>query len=184
MPANLVDDKSTLVQVMAWCHQETSYYMNWCWPRFLISQSLTREHWVKRKMATEYMKCIALLWHIGDTANKEMQSGSFEVFVLITCLFTTGCFVNREWNYLWDRSVKECIWLAVPIQNTFSLLLIVKNDYLPHHPLKRWMVKWEICIIVNAKIVVIWCFSAILLVVSLWKIMVSIQQQLHLIFEQ
>ena len=29
------DDKSTLVQVMAWCHQATSHYLNQCWPRSL-----------------------------------------------------------------------------------------------------------------------------------------------------
>ena len=27
------DDKSTLVQVMAWCHQAPSHYLNQCWPR-------------------------------------------------------------------------------------------------------------------------------------------------------
>ena len=28
-------DKSTLVQVMAWCRQATSYYLSQCWPRSL-----------------------------------------------------------------------------------------------------------------------------------------------------
>ena len=30
---DLTDDKSTLVQVMAWCHHATSHYLNQCWPR-------------------------------------------------------------------------------------------------------------------------------------------------------
>ena len=30
-------DKSTLVQVMAWCHQATSHYRRQCWPRSLVS---------------------------------------------------------------------------------------------------------------------------------------------------
>ena len=30
---DLADDKSTLVQVMAWCCQATSHYLNQCWPR-------------------------------------------------------------------------------------------------------------------------------------------------------
>ena len=29
----LIDDESTLVQVMAWCRQATSHYLNQCWPR-------------------------------------------------------------------------------------------------------------------------------------------------------
>ena len=32
MPWHLTDDKSTLVQVMAWCRQATSHYLSQCWP--------------------------------------------------------------------------------------------------------------------------------------------------------
>ena len=35
MPLDLTDDKSTLVQVMAWCRQATSHYLSQCWPRSL-----------------------------------------------------------------------------------------------------------------------------------------------------
>ena len=37
MPQDLTDDKSTLVQVMAWCRQATSHYLNQCWPRSMAS---------------------------------------------------------------------------------------------------------------------------------------------------
>ena len=33
MPLDLIDDKSKLVQVMAWCRQATSHYQSQCWPR-------------------------------------------------------------------------------------------------------------------------------------------------------
>ena len=33
MPQNLSDEKSILVQVMAWCCQELSHYLSQCWPR-------------------------------------------------------------------------------------------------------------------------------------------------------
>ena len=33
MPQDLTDDKSTLIQVMAWCRQATSHYLKQCWPR-------------------------------------------------------------------------------------------------------------------------------------------------------
>ena len=39
LPLNLNNDKSTLVQVMAWCRQATSHYLNQCWPRSLPSIS-------------------------------------------------------------------------------------------------------------------------------------------------
>ena len=46
MLQNLSDDKSTLVQVMAWCHQATSHYLNQCWPRSPTPYGITRPQWV------------------------------------------------------------------------------------------------------------------------------------------
>ena len=34
-PQNDFDDKSTLVQVMAWCRQATSHYLSQWWPRYI-----------------------------------------------------------------------------------------------------------------------------------------------------
>ena len=42
MPLDLTDDKSTLIQVMAWCRQATSHYLNQCWPRSLSQNGVTR----------------------------------------------------------------------------------------------------------------------------------------------
>ena len=36
MPPDLTDNKSTLVQVMALCHQATSHYLSQCWTRFML----------------------------------------------------------------------------------------------------------------------------------------------------
>ena len=46
MPLYLTDDKSTLVQVMAWCRQATSHYLSQCWPRFMSPCCVTRPQWV------------------------------------------------------------------------------------------------------------------------------------------
>ena len=46
MPQDLTDDQSTLVQVMAWCHQATSHYLSQCWPRSLSPYGVTRPQWV------------------------------------------------------------------------------------------------------------------------------------------
>ena len=48
MPQNLTDDKSILVQVMAWCHQATSRYLNQCWPRYMSPYGVTRPYWVNK----------------------------------------------------------------------------------------------------------------------------------------
>ena len=46
MSLNLTDDKSVLVQVMAWCHHATSQYLNQCWPRSMLTYGFTRLQWV------------------------------------------------------------------------------------------------------------------------------------------
>ena len=45
---DLSDDKSTLVQVLAWCRQATSHYLNQCWPRSLPPYGVTRPQWVNK----------------------------------------------------------------------------------------------------------------------------------------
>ena len=46
MLLDLSDDKSTLVQVMAWCRQATSHYLSQCWPRSLSPYGVIRPQWV------------------------------------------------------------------------------------------------------------------------------------------
>ena len=52
MPLDLTDDKSILVQVMAWCHQATSHYLSQCWLRSLSPYGVTRPQWVKQPKNT------------------------------------------------------------------------------------------------------------------------------------
>ena len=47
MPLDLTDDKSTLVQVMAWCRQATSHYLSQCSPRSMSPNGVTGSQWVK-----------------------------------------------------------------------------------------------------------------------------------------
>ena len=47
MSQDLTDDKSTLIQVMAWCRQATSHYLSQCWPRSLSPYGIIRPQWVK-----------------------------------------------------------------------------------------------------------------------------------------
>ena len=47
MMQDLTDDESTLVQVMAWCHQATSHYLSQCWTRSMSPYGIIRPQWVK-----------------------------------------------------------------------------------------------------------------------------------------
>ena len=47
MSLDFTDDKSALVQVMAWCCQATSHYPSQCWPRPMSPYGITRPEWVE-----------------------------------------------------------------------------------------------------------------------------------------
>ena len=42
----LIDDTSTLFQLIAWCRQATSHYLSQCWPRSSTPYGVTRPQWV------------------------------------------------------------------------------------------------------------------------------------------
>ena len=46
MSLDFTNDRSMLVQVMAWCCQATSHYLSQCWPRSLTPYGVTRPEWV------------------------------------------------------------------------------------------------------------------------------------------
>ena len=50
MSRDFIDDQSTLVQVMAWCHQAPSHYLSQCWPSTLSSYGITKPQWVSNKV--------------------------------------------------------------------------------------------------------------------------------------
>ena len=92
MPLDLTDDKSTLVQVMAWCRQATCHYLSQCWPRSMLPNGVSRPQWVKHSyrvilhyfVRSEYEKNIYIIhllisawnvWNVGIIMiNLEPQS--------------------------------------------------------------------------------------------------------------
>ena len=46
MPQNNIDDKSTLIQVMAWSCQASGYFLSQCYLNFMSSYGITRLQWV------------------------------------------------------------------------------------------------------------------------------------------
>ena len=60
MPQDLIDDKSALVQVLAWCHQATSHYLSQCWPRSMSPCGITRPQWVNILLAELFLRNIKM----------------------------------------------------------------------------------------------------------------------------
>ena len=56
MPWDLTDDKSTLVQVMAWCRQATSHYLSQCWPSSMSPYGVTRPQCVLIMICLMYFR--------------------------------------------------------------------------------------------------------------------------------
>ena len=70
MPQDLTDNKSTLVHVMAWCHQATSHYLSQCWPRSMSPNGVTRLQWVNMEYSPLYFRVASLgqfgPWYLTD----------------------------------------------------------------------------------------------------------------------
>ena len=49
MSLDLTEDKSTLVQVMAWCRQAASHYLSQYWPRSVSPYGVIKPQWVNFK---------------------------------------------------------------------------------------------------------------------------------------
>ena len=73
-------NKSTLVQVITWCRQATSHYLNQCWRRSMSSYSVTRPQristlqrsrhvWRVRALGTRVDTSRSLIWQITLKTN-------------------------------------------------------------------------------------------------------------------
>ena len=85
MQLHLSDDKSTLVQVMAWCRQATSQYLNQCWPRSLPPFSATSHNelryafyrWTRQRIHNTLIVIDRYLRLMGDSDTTELRLESF-----------------------------------------------------------------------------------------------------------
>ena len=90
MSLDFTDDQSTLVQVMAWCHQATSRYLIQYWPRSLTPYGVTRPQWVKSLWPSD------AIWWCG--------TGSALTQVMACCLKA----LSITWNNVDLSSVRSC----------------------------------------------------------------------------
>ena len=72
MPLDLIDDKSTLVLVMAWCRQAPSHYLSQCWPRSLSPNGITRPQWVNPCHPELFLSMIKIYLHFPVFLSAEM----------------------------------------------------------------------------------------------------------------
>ena len=95
---DLTDDKSTLVQVMAWCRQATSYYLSKWWPRSLPPYGITRPQWVKLTIClisgyswTQQMASVEFSKHFITIARNQSQC---HIYIPISDIWFTASGVQ------------------------------------------------------------------------------------------
>ena len=86
MTLDFTDDKSTLVQVMAWCRQATSHYLSQCWPRSLSPYGVTTQ-WVNHICQVISMALVELCQCTYNTGKRYTRW-----FAFCNGLFGTGWF--------------------------------------------------------------------------------------------
>ena len=127
MPLDLTDHKSTLVQVMAWCRQATSHYLNQCWHRSLPPYGVTRPHWVngvwlmsQHILSTKPLTKYVMMHHETSIflSLYEPSSG----------LMAWGLFNNRYLN-VWLLSIIKGLDTCLSNQTIMTLVEATKSSY-------------------------------------------------------
>ena len=91
VPQNLTKEKSTLVRVMAWCHQAPNHYLNQCLPRSVSPCDITRPQWVTH-------------WGLNKMAN-----------ILQTTFTNTFSFVEWKLLYFASNIPKVCSFGSIDL---------------------------------------------------------------------
>ena len=116
-------DKSTLVQVMAWCRQATSHYLSQCWPRSLSPYGVTRPQWVKMNA-----------YFMGHTVLNYMNPGYFTLAAIYLKLQQIA-HVSAHFRYSLGASVisthikTEGLYVKITIINQLKRLCIPDCAY-------------------------------------------------------
>ena len=75
--------KSTLIQVMAWCHRTTSHYLSQSCSRSMLPYGITRSQWVNSLGPSD------AIW--------QQRSGSTLAQVMACCLTAPSHYLNQCW---------------------------------------------------------------------------------------
>ena len=117
MSLALSENKSTLVQVMAWCRQATSHYLSQCWPRYVLPYGVIRPQWVKFKN----FHCGFLILRKDCLVNVFFQQMKFTYIAM--------CY--NQYKHFWRFSI--FIWLFLNADCTyFGIIIFNLSDEKPN----------------------------------------------------
>ena len=109
MPLDLTDDKSTMAQVMAWCHQTTSHYLSHCWPRSTLPYDVARLQWVKKFMCYT----ISNLQNLSLISSRFQWISGIPYVICQTLLGTSPCYLKKKKTALFFMWVRSRTWVCL-----------------------------------------------------------------------
>ena len=116
MSLDFTDDQSALAQVMAWCHQATSHYLNQCWSRSLSPYGVTRP------------QCYIMVTDLTHCGRDKMTP-------VLQMTFSNAFKENRISNKIELKYVAWCV-----IDNMYPLVQIMASHLIgsSHYLIKWW----------------------------------------------
>ena len=133
MTLDLNDDKSTLVQAMAWCRQATSHYLSQCWPRSMSPNGVTRPQRINnlsheqngRHSTDDISKCVFAneyivysLSNFSLSINQHCSGNGLVPERMLTKIFNAiwpHCDLNHCWSSFFFHNYGHFhIWQASP----------------------------------------------------------------------
>ena len=131
MPLDITDDKSTLVQVMAWCRQATNHYLSQCWPISLSPNGVTRPQWVNPLMASD-TRFFCIKYIVCHNFNMKWIVGVQQIIMFYTNVhFVSG--VQSEKLFLsvvhWNRNIR-CFMTGILIVYALNVSLLYTETWI------------------------------------------------------
>ena len=120
---DFTDDKSTLVQVMAWCRQATSHYLSQCWLSSLSPYGVARAQWVN-------------MTSITDDISHDIKSTT--VNAISICLKSSHHLNTSsngyDYNCVWFYAFMHDGWrIAINAGNSFGSIEVNCSQSFLHH---------------------------------------------------
>ena len=135
MSLDLTGDKSTLVQVMAWCRQAASHYLNQCWPRPMSPYGITRPQWINSLRPGDKCNGVSIVqfsqdliqfWLLINWMFRKEQNPMKVSFTFWTCYFSY--MTLKTWiSFLQNTTKHQSIQMLVLYKTNSSILVVSKS---------------------------------------------------------
>ena len=145
VPLNFTDGKSTLVRIMAWCHQATSHYLSQCWLRSMSPYGITRPQWVNIYTYLPIPLLTNILYPAPIALGKHLCLLNKYLLTLLkttsSCSLLNAIFGNcipkdepQKWLTHWGRdkmaAILQTIFKFIFLCENWCILIIISLEFL------------------------------------------------------